>query len=108
VGEAMKYEYEGLIIDFKNIIYMRKYNFELDGDAALRLDIKLNNGENIRFEAVVKYIHNEDKTTISDYPLQKLRKFYNIYKTYEEETKISRTISKEGNIERIEEIIIRK
>jgi len=104
----MKYEYEGFVIDLKDILYIRQTDIIHDNDKGIRLNICLRSNEIIRFDAIVKYIKKEDGIVTSDYPLQKLRRFYNTFKNYEEETKINRIINKEGNIENIEETIVRK
>jgi hypothetical protein len=104
----MKYEYDGFVIDLKDILYMKKVDIARDGDKGLRLNIQLRSNEILHFEAIVKYIKTESGIITSDYPLQKLRKFYNTFKTFEEETRITRIITKEGNVETIQEIIVRK
>lgn len=104
----MKYEYDGFVIDLKDVLHIKKTDFTRDNDSGLRLVIQLRNEERIVLEAIVKYIMNDGKATISDYPLQKLRKFYNAFKSFEEETQITRVITKEGNVETIQETIVRK
>ena len=104
----MKYEYDGFVIDLKDVLHMRKTDFTRDNDCGLRLVIQLRNEERIILEAIMKYTRIDDKVVVSDYPLQKLRKLYNTFKNFEETTVIDRIIIREGNTEKINEIIVRK